>query len=284
MNTDLLERIALQVGDTALIIIAIIVNTFVIQYALLSKWKKTRAGESLMYAKMCLAALVDLSLITVILGPDWAGRPYVRAILFIAIAYTQGRLYWSLLRSQARTLKHREVRPMTTKNPLWAKAEAKASQKLLEAEKTRQAELVRANLRPGRRSALSPVPGHSVSTPWGKKPKDNTYWQARGHHTGDDFACDAGTDVVAVLGGVIFHTWDDVLGNIVLLFADDGNTYWYCHLSARSENGSRVEVNDKVGEAGKSGTGAARGPHLHFEKRKGHSRSWRGPDIKPIWY
>ena len=34
----------------------------------------------------------------------------------------------------------------------------------------------------------TPVPGFRVSTPYGRKPKNRTYWQARGFHTGDDYA------------------------------------------------------------------------------------------------
>ena len=129
----------------------------------------------------------------------------------------------------------------------------------------------------------SPVPGRGVTTPWGKKPRNRTYWRARGHHTGDDYACPTGTKVIAVRSGRVYKLWDSVLGNVALLYADNGKTYWYCHLSAYLvANGARVSAGQAIGRAGCSGTGAM-GPHLHLEMRTGHTRSWAGRDYKPKW-
>ena len=47
----------------------------------------------------------------------------------------------------------------------------------------------------------SPAPGSRVSTPFGKKPNNDSYWQARGHHTGDDYAAPSGAKVIAVRPG-----------------------------------------------------------------------------------
>lgn len=135
----------------------------------------------------------------------------------------------------------------------------------------------------GTRKVKSPVPGKGVSTPWNKKPKDDSYWQARGHHTGDDYAAPAGANVVAVLDGTIRLVNDRVLGTCILLYAEDGNTYWYCHLSNRRvKSGEKVKAGEHIGDVGQTGTGA-RGNHLHFEKRKGHTTSWGGKDLKPTW-
>lgn len=129
----------------------------------------------------------------------------------------------------------------------------------------------------------SPVPGKGVSTPYGKKPKDNTYWQTRGHHTGDDYAASEGANVVAVLDGEIRLADQKVLGKIILLYADNGDTYWYCHLSNRRvKSGQKVKAGQHIGDVGATGTGA-RGNHLHFEKRNGHTTSWGGKDLKPTW-
>src|SRR3954468_10403553 len=101
----------------------------------------------------------------------------------------------------------------------------------------------------------SPVPGYTVTTPWGKKPNNNTYWQARGHHTGDDYG-DAdgsgkvrGKPVVAVLAGRTVAYDDRVLGKIELLYADNGDTYWYCHLADRAPAG-RVKAGQVLGHVG----------------------------------
>ena len=133
----------------------------------------------------------------------------------------------------------------------------------------------------------SPVPGRRVTTPWGKRPPYRNgrplYWTTRKRHTGDDYACPRGTKVVAVRSGTVHRRWDTVLGNVCLLFADNGKTYWYCHLSSYvGRNGRRVKAGEVIGKAGATGTGAL-GPHLHFEVRNGHTTSWAGRDFKPTW-
>lgn len=138
----------------------------------------------------------------------------------------------------------------------------------------------------------TPVPGVGIGTPWGKRPRGwpvkalVTYWRARWRHTGDDYPGDQGAPVVAVLDGTVDHLEDDVLGHVMLLYVElDGApyTFWLCHLSARLvPAGARVEAGQLVARVGQTGTGA-QGPHLHLEKRAGHTRSWAGPDLLPRW-
>ena len=59
-------------------------------------------------------------------------------------------------------------------------------------------------------------------------------------------------------------------------------TWWYCHLRARPSTG-KVKAGQTIGHVGMTGTGAAMGPHLHFEMRNGYTLSWAGRDIKPTW-
>jgi murein DD-endopeptidase MepM/ murein hydrolase activator NlpD len=127
----------------------------------------------------------------------------------------------------------------------------------------------------------SPAPGYKVTTPYGKKPNNNTYWQTRGYHTGDDYAAPAGSSAVAVRDGTTVYRWDRVLGHCLLLYANNNRTYWYCHLLSRPSTGT-VTANAKVGLVGSTGTGA-NGSHLHFEMRDGHTTSWSGKDLKPAW-
>lgn len=126
----------------------------------------------------------------------------------------------------------------------------------------------------------SPVPGHGIGTPYGRKKKG--LWGTKGYHTGDDYPCNKGTPVVAVTDGTIVRAWDNVLGNIVLLYSTNGDTYWYCHLSRFARGSGRVHRGEVIGYAGDTGTGA-RGYHLHFERHNGHSRSWWAKDMKPTW-
>jgi murein DD-endopeptidase MepM/ murein hydrolase activator NlpD len=124
----------------------------------------------------------------------------------------------------------------------------------------------------------SPVPGYSVSYPFGVK--DPRY--AAGYHTGDDYASPTGTKVVAVLDGTIAWSNDNggAYGKWIGLRATNGRDYVYCHLSKRSvSTGTKVTAGQKLGEVG--ATGNVTGPHLHFEDRpKGGGY---GQVRKPTW-
>jgi murein DD-endopeptidase MepM/ murein hydrolase activator NlpD len=124
----------------------------------------------------------------------------------------------------------------------------------------------------------SPVPGYSVSYPFGVK--DLRY--AAGYHTGDDYASPTGTKVVAVLDGTIAWSNDNggAYGKWIGLRATNGRDYVYCHLSKRSvSTGTKVTAGQKLGEVG--ATGNVTGPHLHFEDRpKGGGY---GQVRKPTW-
>lgn len=130
-----------------------------------------------------------------------------------------------------------------------------------------------------RRRVASPCPGYRISTPYGKRKAG--LWPTKGYHTGDDYAAPRGADVVAVLSGRVRIRRDGVLGLVALLYADNGRTYWYCHLARVTRTG-RVKAGDKIGDVGDSGTGA-RGPHLHFEDHAGHTTSWWAKDRDPRW-
>lgn len=108
----------------------------------------------------------------------------------------------------------------------------------------------------------TPVPGHNVTYAYGIK--NSRY--AAGYHTGDDYAADTGTPVVAVRAGTI--QWSNgnggAYGNWIGLKADNGRVYVYCHLSSRSVSpGQAVSAGQQLGRVG--ATGNVTGPHLHFE-------------------
>lgn len=99
----------------------------------------------------------------------------------------------------------------------------------------------------------TPVPGFQVTTPYGKKPKDRTYWQARGFHTGDDYATRrTHAPVVATRDGVVvgagFGIGGKALGNVVVV--KTGNVFHnYCHLHT---------ITVRRGQSVRAGTGSAR--------------------------
>jgi murein DD-endopeptidase MepM/ murein hydrolase activator NlpD len=119
---------------------------------------------------------------------------------------------------------------------------------------------------------VNPVPGRSITTPYGKR---GSAW-ATGVHGGADWAAPRGTTVVAPWGGNVVGAggggggWGSAYGNAVVIDFDklpDGSPgLWgvLAHLSRVTVKvGQRVEAGQKVGEVGQ--TGNATGDHLHFE-------------------
>ena len=92
-------------------------------------------------------------------------------------------------------------------------------------------------------------------------------------HSGVDLAAPEGTPVYAVRNGTLWY-WStgDVGGFSLYLKADDGNTYYYTHLTAYApelENTQRAVAAGDVIES-VNHTGNANGfDHLHFEVRLG---------------
>ena len=92
-------------------------------------------------------------------------------------------------------------------------------------------------------------------------------------HSGVDLAAPEGTPVYAVRNGTLWYwSTNDVGGYSVYLKADDGNTYYYTHLTAYApelENTQRAVAAGDVIES-VNHTGNANGfDHLHFEVRLG---------------
>ncbi|MFF7352064.1 MULTISPECIES: peptidoglycan DD-metalloendopeptidase family protein [Streptomyces] len=129
----------------------------------------------------------------------------------------------------------------------------------------------------------SPVPGHKVTFefyergPYAWKP------DGVGRHTGQDFAAQSGTPVVAVRNGSI--AWSNgeggAYGQWIGLAADNGHVYTYCHLSQRQvAAGQKVSAGQQLGRVGT--TGNSTGPHLHFEMSKGPTWAY-GSVAKPSY-
>jgi len=94
-------------------------------------------------------------------------------------------------------------------------------------------------------------------------------------HAGNDILCARDTALVAVVNGIISDTnlTDTGLGGItVRLWGDDGNSYYYAHLSGIQEAiapGVRVACGQVIGFAGTTGDAAGGPAHLHFGIRPG---------------
>lgn len=97
-------------------------------------------------------------------------------------------------------------------------------------------------------------------------------------HYGVDVAANTGTAVRAARDGLVTKAgWGGSYGNVVYLDHGDGSQTRYAHLSAIAVRvGQAVRQGDVVGRVGS--TGAATGPHLHFELR------FDGRAVNPLDY
>jgi len=94
-------------------------------------------------------------------------------------------------------------------------------------------------------------------------------------HTGIDYACPLGTNILASdNGSVFFAGWNESgYGNMIMIRHNDGKASLYAHLSLiRVYVGQNVRKGEKIGESGTSGNST--GPHLHFEMRDENGKAF----------
>lgn len=105
-----------------------------------------------------------------------------------------------------------------------------------------------------------PVAGDSVNA------NDFGYERAgRGGHQGVDIFASEGTPLVAVDAGTVRFGTDPLGGNVANLFSDDGNHYYYAHLSAFEGANRRVAAGEVIGFVGTTGNARGTRAHVHFE-------------------
>lgn len=129
------------------------------------------------------------------------------------------------------------------------------------------------NLEPSKAGYINPIKGKTkvnITTDY------HGYVTLKGKHTGVDFACSAGTPIVAVKDGVIViskavrnsnGTYRSY-GEYIAIDHYDGTVTLYAHMlsnSRRVQVGDKVSQGEKIGEVGS--TGNSTGNHLHFEVR-----------------
>jgi len=102
----------------------------------------------------------------------------------------------------------------------------------------------------------------------------DTYGAFRGDvagnwHHGDDIFAPLGAPILACADGIVFSVgWNDVGGNRLWLRDQQGNQFYYAHLSAftpLAKNGRVVKAGDVLGFVGNTGDAQGTPTHLHFE-------------------
>jgi len=87
-------------------------------------------------------------------------------------------------------------------------------------------------------------------------------------HQGVDMLAPVGTPLQAVVSGHVEHRNFSLGGLSIILRGDNGNRYFYAHLSAYEGGPGRYSQGDVIGYVGDTGN-AYGTPHLHFEIRPG---------------
>lgn len=91
-----------------------------------------------------------------------------------------------------------------------------------------------------------------------------------------------GTDIFGQMGGAVFAVTDGVIewtrrgssaGLWLSLQGDDGDRYWYMHLSDFvASAGQRVSAGEQIANNGNTGNARGSSPHIHFEYHPGGGR------------
>ncbi len=114
--------------------------------------------------------------------------------------------------------------------------------------------------------------GHYVFPVYGPSSYIDTFGAARSdvtYHHGDDIFGQLGQPLLAVSDGTVFSVgWNKVGGNRLWILDEQGNQFYYAHLSAFSTSavdGARVKAGQVVGFMGRTGDAEGTPYHVHFE-------------------
>ncbi|MDF2731947.1 MAG: putative metalloendopeptidase, partial [Desertimonas sp.] len=115
---------------------------------------------------------------------------------------------------------------------------------------------------PPRSGIACPVRGAAYSDTWGASRSGGR------SHQGVDMLAGSGTPIVAVVSGSVQFKQTSLGGNSAWISGNDGNRYFFAHLSSFAGSSRSVSQGEVIGYVGD--TGNARGtPHLHFEVHPG---------------
>ena len=107
------------------------------------------------------------------------------------------------------------------------------------------------------------------------------------YHEGIDIMAAMGAPIVAVVSGTIVRPGETPVSGIRLwIRGDNGDEYFYCHLSGfapGTREGARVRAGEVVGYVGMTGDAQGTVPHLHFEIHPGGGGPIRPYPLVSSW-
>lgn len=107
-----------------------------------------------------------------------------------------------------------------------------------------------------------PILGSGYADTWGAPRSGGR------RHQGVDMIAPSGVPLYAVTSGVVTFKQNRLGGNAVSLVGDNGNRYYYAHLSAyEGASGRRVVAGEVIGYNGSTGNSST--PHLHLQIHPG---------------
>jgi len=109
------------------------------------------------------------------------------------------------------------------------------------------------------------------------------YPRHQGPHMGVDLMAAVGTPDVAVVGGNVTFKSGDTSGLGAYLRGDDGNLYYYFHLSAYEGAARHVAQGEVIGHVGNTGDAQYTASHTHFEVHPGGGGAVNPyPSVRPV--
>jgi peptidoglycan LD-endopeptidase LytH len=111
--------------------------------------------------------------------------------------------------------------------------------------------------------SFCPLPGSVFVDSWGAPRSGGR------SHQGTDLMAARGTPNYAVVSGTIQHRSGGLGGTAVWLYGDDGNNYYYAHLSELVGPPRRVTAGEVVGLTGNTGDASGGPSHTHFQYHPG---------------